>query len=173
MIKEIQKWIQGLSGNIIGIGIEKEEILDSIMKNDKILECNLLESLSLEEESNKGRKKYLPIKKMRKKFGKKNTDFMLMNYEVIAPYLKYVVKDSIYLIKKEIMIYHVDEDAISLLQKRYQRYDTKIKKKKVGKDVVLSIHVENAKNSFWKDFLYRISDTIYNLIELISNFLIH
>ncbi len=172
MKKEIQTWIHGLSGKLIGIGIQEEEILNWILKNENITECNLLESISKEEGKKRGKKKYLSVKKMRKKFKKKQNDFLLMNYEVIAPYLKHVIKDSIYITKKEIMIYGISYENVTLLQKRYRRYDIKIRKKNISNIYILFINVENAKNSFWKDFFYSISDTIYNTMELISNFLI-
>ena len=171
-VKFIEHWISQISGKMLGIGIEEPSILEEVMKNDSILECNLLESISLEE-NGKGRTKYLPIKKLRKRFKKKQTEYLLMKDTVIRFYLHRIIKDSIYLIKKEIVIYGIpDMEELELLKKRYQRYKVEMKSEKEGKEWILIINVEHAKNNRWKDFIHFPFDYLYHLMDLASEMLI-
>lgn len=171
-IKAIKTLISQLDGTLIGIGLEQKELITAIEKNDKIIDCKLLNSIEFEENQNvklKRRKKYIAIKKIRKKFKKKKHDYMLINYAHIAPYLKYIIKDSIYVTKKEIFLYNIPIEDRNLLQKRYRRYCVTIE----TKEEILKINVEKAKNHFLLDLCYFIGDTFYNFIEILSEFLIN
>lgn len=168
---KIIEWISNQKGNLIGIGIDQKPYLEEIMKNKNILECNLLESISLEEGSGK-RKKYLPIKKLKRKFKRKKTDALLMNAPYIKRYWNHLIKDSIYLIKGEVLIYGIkDKDEVELLEKRYHRYSVLMEKEKIGNEWLLNIKVGDAQNHKGKEFFYFIGDSIYQMIELLSEFL--
>ena len=170
--KEIKKLIKNLDGTLIAIGLEDKELIEAIEKNDKITDCKLLNSIEFEENQKvrwKRRKKYVALKKIRKKFKKKKHDYMLINYKHVAFCLKYIIKDSIYVTKKELYFYNINEEEIELLTKRYQRYRVTIEEQKG----ILKINVEEATNHFFLDFCYFIGDTFYNMIEILSEILIN
>lgn len=167
--KLIQK-INTMEGSIIGIGLEEKELLTAIDENDRILSCELLDSISLEEETKKGRKKYLPLKKLRKKMKKKKHSYLLVNTPYIVPYFKQVIKDSIYITNEEIILYNIKEkEWMELLNKRYHRYNITWKEE----NGMILIDVTKAKNNKIKDFFYYIEDTISNGVEYISEFLLN
>lgn len=170
--QEIKNLICQLSGTLIGIGLEEKELISAIQKNDNIIDCKLLNSIEFEQNEKvkfKKRKKYVAIRKIRKKFKKKKHDYMLINYSHIAFYLKTIIKDSIYVTKKTIFLYNVPKEDLELLKRRYQRYTVTIEEQ----GAIIKIDVQNAKNHILLDFCYFIGDTFYNLIELLSEFLIN
>lgn len=100
----VKKYIKNMSGKVIGIGIDNKEFIESIDKNNKILECDLLNSINIKSFNGKKSKKKKYVKKLRKKYKKKNIDYMIINANMINKYLKKVVKDSIYINKKKYII---------------------------------------------------------------------
>ena len=87
--------------------------------------------------------------------------------EVIEKYLNSFVKDSIYLSDFKIYYYNVKDS--SKLEKRYKRYDTTIN---INKDIV-EIDSSKAKNNYFMDKLYVISDIIEIIIEVIGDVLMN
>ena len=45
----IKKYIKNMTGKVIGVGIDNKEILETIDKNNKILECDLLNSIDIND----------------------------------------------------------------------------------------------------------------------------
>lgn len=177
-MKNIVKLIENLKGSMIGIGLEEQALLDAIEKNDAIYECSLLDSLEIPEEGKKKkrtrRKRYLAIRKMRKKFKKKKHNIMLINYPYISLYLKTVIRDTIYITNQDIYIYGIqEEEELSLLKSRYSRYDVTIDIQKRKKGYLMIIHVGDAKTHPILDRFYFIMDTITNGINLFSDFLVN
>ena len=166
-MKELKKIIKGLSGTILGIGLN-EELVKEIENNDNILECNLLNSYI------KGKKKFslfnktIKIKKIRKIFKKKKIDYIICNYEEINKYFNTFIKDSIYIKNKK--IYYFGNIDIELLKSKYSRYDTNIL---VTNKNLIEINCSNAKNNFFKDLYYRLKDFKDNIIEIIGDILMN
>lgn len=166
-MKELKKIIKGLSGTILGIGLN-EELVKEIENNDNILECNLLNSYI------KGKKKFslfnktIKIKKIRKIFKKKKIDYIICNYEEINKYFNTFIKDSIYINNKK--IYYFGNIDIELLKSKYSRYDTNIL---VTNKNLIEINCSNAKNNFFKDLYYRLKDFKDNIIEIIGDILMN
>lgn len=173
LIKEIKK----MDGKIIIIGLDNEKILNSIEANPNIIECMSLNSTSYDnsKEGKAGRGKVLSVNKLRKKFKKKKHTNLIMNIEHIKDVLKTVIQDSIYITNKTIYIYGIKECVeTNLLKKRYsKRYKTEIDCYEYKDSFVMKIDVTKAKNNKILDMFYYITDTIYNGIELLSDFLVN
>lgn len=159
--------IKKMSGNVLGVGLN-QEMIDLINKNDKITECNLLNSYTRKEKKEKGIKgKTLNIKKIKKKFKKKKVDYIICDYEVIEKYLDTFVNDSIYINKNKLYFYNITYN--DNLEKKYKRYNTVIKIKKN----YLEIDNRNSKTNFFKNIYYRIIDFTSKMIEVIGDILMN
>jgi hypothetical protein len=154
-----------ISGSLIFIGSENKQLLDSLSKNKNITKIDVLSSITTKKSKGKGENKIVSIYSFRNIFKKKKTDTLIYDYEMIVPYLKRFVRDSIYTIKNDIYIYNVkNEDA---LIKKYKRYNVT-----VNNGEILHISCKKAKNNFFKDTYYFIIDTFNNAFDLISDFLV-
>lgn len=51
MIKYFENEINNMSGNVLGLGVEDNEIIERILKNQKITTFNLLDSFSKENDT--------------------------------------------------------------------------------------------------------------------------
>lgn len=162
-----------VSGNVLGIGVD-ENISGILEQNERVLNCNLLNSFSNTKntkEENKQRLKKIRIKKLRKVFKKKKVDFIICNIDEIKKYIKSFVKDSIYINKEILYIYNLnDEEYKKEIIKKYKRYNTKIEE---IDDSTLKIDNSNAKTNIIKDSFYIIIDTLISLFNMISDLLLN
>lgn len=165
-----------VSGNVLGIGVDGEisEILD---KNERVTECNLLNSYSYktkEEIKEKKKLKKIRVKKIRKVFKKKKVNFIICNIEEIKKYLKTFVKDSIYINKEILYIYNIEDEELKKdLIKKYKRYNTNIEEIKDKKTTILKVDNSKAKTNIFKDNFYMIVDTLVKLFNIISDLLLN
>lgn len=173
MKKELLKYIKSLEGSVLGIGITDDEILETLDNNNKI---SVLSILNLNERSLKNKKtenkknKKINIKKLRKTFKSKTVDNIICDYETIEKYLKFFIKDSVYVTKKSIYIYgNINKYYLNLLKKRYSRYNVIIDIISDDTSFNIIIDVDNAKNNYFKDKYYYFIDTMFNLIEVIGD----
>ena len=166
-MNKLKNIIKNLSGNVLGIGLD-EDFTNLIEKNDKIIECNLLNSYTKGKFKKSFFKKTIRIKKIRKVFKKKRVDYIICNYDEIKDYLNTFVKDSIYINKGKLYFY--GDIDFELLKLKYSRYNTKINL--IDKK---TIEIDNslAKNSFLKDNYYRFIDFKNHLIEIIGDILMN
>ena len=166
-MNKLKNIIKNLSGNVLGIGLE-ENLASLIEKNDKIIECNLLNSYNKGKFKKNFFNKTIRIKRIRKIFKKKRVDYVICNYNEIKDYLNTFVKDSIYINKNKIYFYgDIDHELLKL---KYSRYDTKIN---VISKNILEIDVSLAKNNFFKDNYYRFIDFKNRLVEIIGDILMN
>lgn len=178
MIEELLKNIKKFKGNVITISIKNSKIVKELMKNPNINLFDINESSNSSFFYRKNRKKLnnsktINIKKLYKVFNKKSIDFIVCNVEEIKYYLKYFVKNSVYINCNKLYIYGKKDDIdIDILKKRYKRYNVKIKEINFDDEFILIIDNKNSKNKKIKEKFYFISDSIYNLVEFISNILI-
>ncbi len=173
MDKELIKIVKKLEGSLLGIGIENEKVLEEINKNSKIFNCFLLENIKKKGVNSKlrfkGKRKKVNIKKLKKKFKKKQMDTIICNYNYINKFTKHFVPSSIYTCQDKVYIYNVKKEEKEEIIKKYQRYTSDIK----IKDNLIEINMQGTKNKFFKDKVYFIGDTLNNLLDLITNILIN
>ena len=163
-----------LSGNVLGIGVD-EKISEILEKNNRILNCNLLNSNVKEKtQGKKERQKKISVKKIRKIFKKKKVDFIICNIEEMKKYLKTFIKDSVYINKEILYIYNIkDNELKEELIKKYKRYNTIIEEIKDKDNTILKIDNKNSKTNKIKDIKYMIIDTFVSLFNLISDLLLN
>ena len=164
-----------LSGNVLGIGVD-EKITNILDTNERIIECNLLDSINTSSKKNKnGQKiKKISIKKIRKIFKKKRVDYVICNIESVKKYLKTFIKDSIYINKDMLYIYGIkDKDLKDELIHKYKRYNVEIEEIKDNDTYILKIDNKKSKTNILKDIIYLIIDTIVNLLNAISDLLLN
>ena len=170
----LNKYIKKISGNVIGIGINNDEIINSLKNNDSILNCDLLNSKTIDKSNSKGGKtKVISVKKIRKKYRKKTINYMIINIDEINKYLKTFIRDSIYITSNEIIYYMDKKYDIDSLIKKYNRYNTKIEIIRCEDANIIKINSENAKNNYIKDKIYYVVDTANNISDFISDILIN
>lgn len=167
------------SGNVLGIGVDKT-ISEILEKNDRVLNCNLLNSYVKEDnietiKKKKKRKKLktIKVKKIRKIFKKKKVDFIICNIDEIKKYLRTFIKDSVYINKDMLYIYNIkDEDLKEELIKKYNRYNVKIEEIKDEDTTILKIDNKESKNNFIKDKLYLIIDSLVAFVNIVADLLL-
>ena len=93
---------------------------------------------------------------------------MIVNAEDIIPYKNRFVRDSIYITKKS--IYLIGNEDVLLAM--YKRYSKQIEKIECLDGVIIKIDVSKSKNNKIKDFLYFIKDSLLDISNAISDFLI-
>lgn len=176
-MKKIYEITKCLSGNVLGIGVDNI-ITKNLELNDRVLECNLLDSESIisgsKGKNKQKRLKKIKITKLRKKFKKKKVDFILCNVEHIKKYTKTFIKDSIYINKDMLYIYNInDQDLLEELEKKYKRYNTTIEIIKDKETTILKIDNKNSKTNIFKDIIYFIIDSFLQIINIISDILVN
>lgn len=169
----LKSYVKNINGNLLGIGIKDDKILELIEKNDNIKICDLLNSNNIHNEDGKGKKmKTISIKKIRKIFKKKRFHYIIANAEELKPYFKTFVRDSIYINKDIIYIYTSKEYDYSRLKIMYERYNAKIAVEKCRDGNILIIDTSNTKDHRVKNKIYYIYDIGYELIDSIGEFLV-
>ena len=163
-----------LSGNVLGIGVD-QKITQILEQNDRVLNCNLLNSeISTPTKGKKERQKKISVKKIRKKFKKKNIDYIICNIEEMKKYQKTLIRDSVYINKDILYIYNIkDEELKEELIKKYKRYNTKIEEIKDKDTRILKIDNKKSKTNKLKDIKYSIVDTLISLFNIISDLLLN
>lgn len=176
MYKYLIEIIKKIEGNVIGIGLD-DKLLAGFKSNNKVNVYTIDKAITkIGFTKNKKRKtssgKTINIKKLYKYFRKNSIDCIFCNAEEINDYLKYFIRDSIYLDKKVIYLYGEKEIIdVDLYKKRYKRYNSKIEIKEYKNNLLLIIDNSNSKTNWFKNKIYYIADTFYNFIEFISNVL--
>lgn len=176
MNEELKKIVKKLEGSLLTIGINEENILDEIEKNDNIHTCYTLTNISLTGKKynmvRKGRNKKVNIKKIKKVFKKKKLDNVICNYDTIKQFYRSFIPQSIYINKGKLYIYGNKKD-LDILKSKYERYTKDIKIKEKGNNFILIINNENTKNNFFKDLGYRLIDFKNDALDLITDLLIN
>ena len=142
MDNELKKIIKNLNGYVLTIGLD-DNYIKYIEQNNNIIDCYCLNNAS-DEGNEKGKKgKTIYINKIRKKFKKKNIDYIICNYDVIKKYMKTFIKDSVYINKNKLYYYgDIDYEIIS----KYKRYKSIINKI----NSIVEIDNSNSNNNIFK-----------------------
>ena len=176
MNKELLKISKCLSGNVLGIGLKDDKLVDSLYNNDLILDLTLLDpykknnkKLSLKKSSTK-KMKSINIKKIKKKFKHKKVDFIICNNEDIKKYYRTFIRDSVYINKKILYIYGNKNDIdIEDIMNKYKRYDVKIELINFKDSFIIKIDNSNSDNIWLRDKLYYIYDTLVYIRDIIAD----
>lgn len=163
--------IKQMEGSLLGFGLN-DNLTKYIDKNDNIHVCNLIDNISKGEKSS-GKSKNIKVSKLRKKFKKKRTDYIISNYEIIEKFLDKFITDSIYLAKNKVYIYLKESETKDKVVKKYKRYKTIIATVKCDDGYVLEIDVSRAKNNILKEFLYKILDFFTECCDIITYLLLN
>lgn len=176
MFNKIEKIIQKTEGNVLVICID-DKLLNAFEKNNKV---NLYSIYSnkftgslfkkKKRQTNKG--KTINIKKLRKYIKRKSVDYLICNIDDVKEYYKYVIKDTIYLNNNKLYLYSSNEVDKEFIIDKYKRYNVNIEVNEFKNGYLLIIDNANSKNNCFKDILYFIKDTFYNMAEAIGNILI-
>ena len=160
--------LKKISGSVLGIGLS-ENFQKTLEKNDKVLECYLLNSEGSSGEGSKGYSKIINIRKIRKVFREKRFDYIICNFEELKPYLRSFIKNSIYLNKNKIYFYNIKDFELEELEKRYIRYGSNIQKNKN----IFIIDNNNAKTNIFKNTYFYFCDLVYDVIDFIGKLLVN
>ena len=177
MYKYLIDILKKIEGNVIGIGLDTK-LLDGFKNNNRVNVYTIDQakpgiSVSKRKKRTTSSGKTINIKKLYKYFKKSSIDYIICNSSEINEYLKYYIRDSIYLCKKKIYLYGTkDEIDVDLFKKRYKRYKSIIEIKEFKDSILLIIDTTNSKSNWFLNKLYFISDTLYNLVDFISNVLV-
>lgn len=175
--KQLIELVKTIKGNLIGIGIDSKMVLETIEKNDQIDNCHLLDSIETTPiDGKKKRTKSLKVKKFRRKFKKKRTDIILCRIGSIDKYWKYFIRDSVYMTKGQVVYYGTKEELTLEKEefiKRYQRYPkTEVKFVEDKEGLMIYVKMNDAKTHRIRDFFYLIRDTMYNITQLLGDYLV-
>ncbi len=176
MYKYLLDIIKKIEGNVITVGIDYK-LLDGFDRNDKVNVYTIDQAKSncgfgkkKKRKTSSGRT--INIKKLYKYFKKSSIDYFIVDSDEIKDYLKYFIRDSIFLNKKKIYLYgNKDSIDIELFEKRYKRYQSNIEIKEFKENVLLIIDNSKSKSNWLKNKIYYLSDTVYNIVDFISNIL--
>ena len=171
-MKNIIYELKELKGFALGIGHFDDKFLNEIMKND-YLAFTILSNDSLNIPGKKSSKfinneknKSIDIKKLKKKFKKNKPDYMIIDIKEVNDYLKFFVKDSLYITKEKIYIYSSDKNIdLNNIYKLYKRYNNNI----IISGKYIIIEQSLYRNKIFKNILYYIKDTIVNVYNAIGN----
>lgn len=177
MEEEIIKEIKRMSGSLLGIGIDDKSILDEIEKNDKIDLCYIL-SNNFGGTSKKrfniferGKRKTVNIKKLKKHFKKKSIDNIICNYNIVKPFYRPFVSNSVNINKGKLYLYGNKKDKEKIKEK-YLRYTKDIKDIEIKNKFILIINNKKSKNTY-KDIIYKIKDFLEDTIDFLTDLLIN
>lgn len=165
--------VKNMQGFILGIGIQSDSILEQIHKTESIKNCVLLGT----ETGGKGTSssEIVNIRDFRKKWKRKRIDYIMADSKEILPYLKYFIKDSIYINKRKIYIFlykkEEQREIIEIITKRYKRYSVKMETEKCKDGYIIEIENTDYKHHFLKDKFYYVIDTIGEWIDHMSDVL--
>jgi len=156
--------IKKMKGSILGFGDFDEKIINSINKNDNIIEFSLLSNgIISSEDSGRSSSKKILYRKIRRKFRKKNITNIIASYEDLDKYHRRFISDSLYLAKNQIHVFiKNDEIDVDIIKKRFERYHQECEMIECRDGIVLKITKKNYKRN-------RLRDTLYLFINFIGD----
>ncbi len=177
MFKSLEEIIKKIEGNVLVLCLD-DKLLDRFEKNSKV---NLyaiysnkssggISSKNKNKHTNKG--KIINIKRLRKYINKKSVDYIICNMDETKEYYKYIIKDTINLNNNIIYIYASNDVDKNFIISKYKRYSVEISCNDYKNGYILTIDNKNGKNNYFKDKLYFIKDTFYNIAEAIGNIMV-
>ena len=177
MFKSLEEIIKKIEGNVLVLCLD-DKLLDKFDKNNKVnlyaiysnKNSGKVFSKNKKKQTNKG--KSINIKKLRKYINKNSVDYLICNMDEIKEYYKYIIKDTIYLNNNTIYIYASNDIDKDFIISKYKRYNVEISCNDYKNGYILTIDNKKGKNNYFKDKLYFIKDTFYNIAEVIGNIMV-
>lgn len=189
MNEELKKIIKKFSGNVVAIGLDYElteeleenmNIFDldtiNLTKKKGVVSSKTKDKIIEHDEKYKIKRlksKKINIKKLRRLYKKKKVDYLITNYEVIKKYMRYFIKDSVYINNNKLYLYGRSNKEIKAVLKKYKRYNVLIKPIEKKEYFIIEIDNTNSKNNKIKDIFYFIYDTFEVITDFIGDFLIN
>ena len=179
MFNKLESIIKKCEGDILTVCLD-QKLMHAFDSNNKInlLAIQSTTTSGIGAKGGKGKKKKLNgskninIKKLRKYINKKSVDTLFCNMNEMYDYYKHFIKDSIYVCRGTIYIYFGSEIDAEFIKNKYKRYKTQIETTEYKNGYLLKIDASKARNNWFKDKLYLLHDSLYNLIEIIGNILV-
>lgn len=171
-MKELQKIINSLEGNILGINIKEEKIKEALYHNQKIYKCDLLENRENQSGKRSAKENHpvVQIKNLKKAYRKQKIDYLLCNIQNLEKYMPYIWKDAFIISKKGMILYGIlDEEASKELYKKCTKYQTNIEKRKAKPYTIFSM--ASKKVPLYKNYIYFFCDKAYLFFNQITDFL--
>ncbi len=179
LINDLKNTCKNIKGTLLSIGLSYPTVESVIDKNNNITEGYLLvfdgkkKSKVKDKDGKNFKRKRFSIKKLRKTFKKKSVDTIILNYDDAKKYMRFFVKDSVYINRGKLYIYGKKEAyVVEDIESYYNRYDTKIEITEYDDQFLIEIDNSSAKNNWFKDKVYRIKDAISYYINAIGDILI-
>lgn len=169
MTEEIKRIIKNLKGRVIAFGFKADKFEKILELNNNITSFDVLNEISRKKDRKKGRQNKINIKDLRKKYKKKQVDFIIMDVVAMKKHLTYLIKETIY-IGKTIYLYGSKEEAINTLNK-YQRYDITYKETDFKDNLLIKIDISKSKNNKIKDNYYIFKDRVNEFLNVLTDFL--
>ncbi|MFV0249583.1 MAG: hypothetical protein ACK5HP_00880 [Bacilli bacterium] len=168
---ELINIVSNLKGEILGIGINSENVKKALDINNNIITCNLLENKYSKKGKGNQKTNTIRVSKFRKQFKKKKIDCIIVNKNEINNFTDKFIKDSIYLAKNDIYLFCI-KDNMDKIQQKYKIYTKKIDLIECLDGYILKINLVNIKSTYFKDKLYDTINFISELSNIISEILI-
>lgn len=176
-MRKLRYEIKDLRGFVLGVGYINDSLLKEMNKNDYI-KVDLLTSdflnatkknmVDKEIRKKKKKGKTIYIKKLKKAFRHDKPDYIICNIDDVMNYLKYFVKDSLYITNERIYIYSESKkNDLTNIEKKYRRYINDV----VNGDEYIIINTINYKRNIFKNLWYYIVDTFTSIYDFIGNIL--
>lgn len=163
--------VKNMQGSVLGFGNISQKIIDSIDKNNNILEFTLLSGDSgIKVEKDGFSSKKIPYHKIYKKFRKKNITSIIASYDELAKYKRRFISDSLCLAKQNVIVFIKNEDIdVDVIKKRYDRYHQNCEIINCRDGVVFIITKEKYKKNKLRDKLYLFINCIEDVINFIGD----
>lgn len=170
MTEELKRIIKSLSGRVLAFGFKLDKFENIVNLNRNITSFDVLDEVSRKKNSIFGRKKTIYISSLRKKFKNKNIDNIIINVDSMNKHLIELVKETIYIGKKNVYLYGTKTLVEEALNK-YKRYNITYKNVDFKDNEIVIIDIEKSKNNYFKDKYYMFTDKLSKITDYLIDFL--
>lgn len=170
MTEELKKIIKSLNGRVLAFGFKLDKFEKIVDLNKNITSFDVLDELIRKKNKLFGRNKTILISDLRKKYKRKNIDDIILNVDSMDKYMIELVKETIYIGKKNVYLYGKKALVEETLNK-YRRYNINYQVFDFKDNEIVRINIENSKNNYFKDKYYVIKDKVSKLTDYLIDFL--